>query len=128
MILITGGGGFIGCNTARELIDRGEDVLLVDKRSFEIPGFLSFLVIFLIILVREQVLGLSSLVLLGAATAVTAYFPQVEGPVGTLHTQCQAQRQGQREREQGGDPSKTAHSLTSSSSERTRRTSSADCS
>jgi hypothetical protein len=45
----------------------------------EIPGFLSFLVIFLIILVREQVLGLSSLVLLGAATAVTAYFPQVEG-------------------------------------------------
>ena len=45
----------------------------------EIPGFLSFLVIFLIILVREQVLGLSSLILLGAATAVTAWFPQLGG-------------------------------------------------
>ncbi|KEJ88218.1 MFS transporter [Sulfitobacter donghicola] len=45
----------------------------------EIPGFLSFLVIFLIIALREQVLGLSSLVLLGAATAVTAWFPQLTG-------------------------------------------------
>lgn len=45
----------------------------------EIPGFLSFLVIFLIIAVREQVLGLVSLILLGAATAVTAWFPQLTG-------------------------------------------------
>jgi hypothetical protein len=45
----------------------------------EIPGFLSFLVIFLIIVVREQVLGLVSLILLGAATAVTAWFPQLTG-------------------------------------------------
>ncbi len=45
----------------------------------EIPGFLSFLVIFLIIAVREQVLGLVSLMLLGAATAVTAWFPQLTG-------------------------------------------------
>jgi len=45
----------------------------------EIPGFLSFLVIFLIIFVREQMLGLVSLMLLGAATAVTAWFPQLTG-------------------------------------------------
>jgi predicted MFS family arabinose efflux permease len=45
----------------------------------EIPGFLSFLVIFLIIAVREQVLGLVSLIALGAATAVTAWFPQLTG-------------------------------------------------
>jgi hypothetical protein len=45
----------------------------------EIPGFLSFLVIFLIIAVREQVLGLVSLIMLGAATAVTAWFPQLTG-------------------------------------------------
>ncbi|WP_114962377.1 MFS transporter [Tritonibacter mobilis] len=45
----------------------------------EIPGFLAFLVIFLIIFVREQVLGLLSLALLGAATAVTAWFPTLQG-------------------------------------------------
>lgn len=45
----------------------------------EIPGFLAFLVIFLIIFVREQVLGLVSLMLLGAATAITAWFPQLTG-------------------------------------------------
>ena len=45
----------------------------------EIPGFLSFLVIFVIIFIREQVLGLISLILLGAATAVTAWFPTLGG-------------------------------------------------
>lgn len=47
--------------------------------SREIPGFLAFLVIFLIIFIREQVLGLLSLALLGAATAVTAWFPTLQG-------------------------------------------------
>jgi hypothetical protein len=45
----------------------------------EIPGFLAFLVIFLILVFREQVLGLVSLMLLGAATAVTAWYPQLAG-------------------------------------------------
>lgn len=45
----------------------------------EIPGLLSFAVIFLIILIREQALGLASLVLLGAASAVTAWFPSFGG-------------------------------------------------
>ncbi|KIN60235.1 MFS protein, permease component [Sulfitobacter noctilucae] len=45
----------------------------------EIPGFLAVGVIAIIIFVREQVLGLVSLVLLGVATAVTAWFPSMGG-------------------------------------------------
>ncbi|MEM9577748.1 MAG: MFS transporter [Pseudomonadota bacterium] len=45
----------------------------------EIPGFLAVGVIAVIMFMREQVLGLVSLVLLGAATAVTAQFPQLTG-------------------------------------------------
>ena len=45
----------------------------------EIPGFLAVGVIFLIIFVREQILGLVSLILLGGATAMTAWFPSFQG-------------------------------------------------
>jgi hypothetical protein len=45
----------------------------------EIPGFLAIGVIALIMIVREQVLGVVSLLLLGAATAVTAWFPSLGG-------------------------------------------------
>lgn len=45
----------------------------------EIPGFLAIGVIAILLFVREQVLGLVSLVLLGAATAITAYFPSMGG-------------------------------------------------
>ena len=45
----------------------------------EIPGFFAIGVIALIIFIREQVLGLVSLILLGVATAVTAEFPQMGG-------------------------------------------------
>ena len=45
----------------------------------EIPGFLAVGVIAVIIFIREQVLGLISLALLGAATAVTAWFPSMGG-------------------------------------------------
>lgn len=45
----------------------------------EIPGFLAVGVIALIIFIREQVLGLVALVMLGAATAVTAWFPSMGG-------------------------------------------------
>ncbi|MEL7099758.1 MAG: MFS transporter [Pseudomonadota bacterium] len=45
----------------------------------EIPGFLAVGVIAIIIFVREQVLGLVSLILLGGATAVTAQFPTIGG-------------------------------------------------
>jgi nucleoside-diphosphate-sugar epimerase len=41
MILITGGGGFIGLNLARDLADRGQSVLLVRRHAFNIPSFLA---------------------------------------------------------------------------------------
>ena len=45
----------------------------------EIPGFLAIGVIAIIIFVREQVLGLISLCMLGVATAFTAWFPSLGG-------------------------------------------------
>lgn len=45
----------------------------------EIPGFLAVGVLALLMLIREQVLGLVALALLGAATAVTAWFPSLGG-------------------------------------------------
>ncbi len=45
----------------------------------EIPGFLAIGVIAIILFVREQVLGLISLILLGVATAFTAWFPHLGG-------------------------------------------------
>ncbi len=45
----------------------------------EIPGFFAVGVIALIIFIREQVLGLVSLAMLGVATAITAYFPSLGG-------------------------------------------------
>ncbi|BAQ68289.1 major facilitator superfamily protein [Rhodovulum sulfidophilum] len=45
----------------------------------EVPGFLAIGVIALIMFMREQVLGVVALLLLGAATAVTAWFPSLGG-------------------------------------------------
>ena len=45
----------------------------------EIPGFFAIGVIAIIIFMREQVLGLVSLILLGVATAITAWFPSLGG-------------------------------------------------
>ncbi len=45
----------------------------------EIPGFLSVGVILVLLVMREQVLAMVSLVLLGVATAITAMFPSFGG-------------------------------------------------
>ncbi|MEY8117020.1 MFS transporter [Falsihalocynthiibacter sp. BN13B15] len=45
----------------------------------EIPGFLAIGVIAVLLFVREQVLAMVSLILLGVSTAVTAYFPSLGG-------------------------------------------------
>ncbi len=45
----------------------------------EIPGFFAIGVIALIMFIREQILGVVALVLLGVATAVTAWFPSLGG-------------------------------------------------
>jgi predicted MFS family arabinose efflux permease len=49
----------------------------------EIPGFLAFLVIWLLLLVHEQRLALVSLLLLGLGTAVVAEFPSFWGLMAT---------------------------------------------
>jgi len=45
----------------------------------EIPGFLAFAVIFVILIMREQTLAFWSLLLLGLGTAITGLFPTVVG-------------------------------------------------
>jgi hypothetical protein len=45
----------------------------------EVPGFLAFGVVFLLLLIREQRLAIVSLLLLGLGTAATGYFPTVLG-------------------------------------------------
>lgn len=45
----------------------------------EIPGFLSFAVVFLLLFLREQKIAYLSLILLGFGTAATGYFPSVIG-------------------------------------------------
>ena len=66
-------------NFVIELADfDGSDIGLLHTVR-EIPGFLAIGVIFLLLFIREQVLGLLSLALLGVATAVTAYFPTMGG-------------------------------------------------
>jgi predicted MFS family arabinose efflux permease len=45
----------------------------------EIPGFLAFGVVFVLILMREQTLALAALLLLGIGTAMTGWFPTAVG-------------------------------------------------
>ncbi|MDP5334163.1 MAG: MFS transporter, partial [Paracoccaceae bacterium] len=45
----------------------------------EIPGFLAIGVIAILMFMREQVLGMVALILLGVATAITAWFPTLGG-------------------------------------------------
>ncbi len=45
----------------------------------EIPGFLAFGVVFVLLLLREQSLALLALLLLGLGTALTGFFPSVVG-------------------------------------------------
>ncbi len=45
----------------------------------EVPGFMAFAAVFILILMREQTLALASLLLLGMGTALTGWFPSVVG-------------------------------------------------
>ncbi|WP_072908670.1 MFS transporter [Malonomonas rubra] len=45
----------------------------------EVPGFLAFAVVFVLLLFREQTLALTSLFLLGLGTALTGFFPSTIG-------------------------------------------------
>lgn len=56
----------------------GKDIGLLHSVR-EIPGFLAIGVIAVLLVLREQVLAVSSLVLLGVATMMTAWFPTMGG-------------------------------------------------
>ncbi len=45
----------------------------------EVPGFLAFGVVFVLLLFREQTLAILSLLLLGLGTALTGFFPSISG-------------------------------------------------
>lgn len=45
----------------------------------EVPGFMAFAVVFVLLVMREQTLALVSLALLGVGTAITGFFPTVVG-------------------------------------------------
>jgi predicted MFS family arabinose efflux permease len=49
----------------------------------EVPGFLSFAVVFVLLIIREQRLAYLSLLMLGLGTAATGYFPSVIGLYAT---------------------------------------------
>ena len=49
----------------------------------EVPGFIAFTVVFLLLLMREQTLAWTSLALLGIGTAITGLFPTVIGLYAT---------------------------------------------
>jgi len=49
----------------------------------EIPGFMAFAAVFLLLIMREQTLALVSLLLLGLGTALTGYFPSEIGLYAT---------------------------------------------
>lgn len=49
----------------------------------EIPGFLAFLAVYLLLVMREQTLALGSLALLGIGVALTGYFPSAYGLYAT---------------------------------------------
>ncbi len=56
----------------------GADIGLLQSLR-EIPGFMSFAVVWILLLMREQMLAYVSLVLLGIGTALTGFFPSMAG-------------------------------------------------
>lgn len=66
-------------NFAYELLGFTGREIGIQQSVREIPGFLSFLAVFLLFLMREQALAYVSLFLLGLGVAVTGYFPSAMG-------------------------------------------------
>ena len=56
----------------------GRDIGILQSLR-EIPGFLTFTVVFLLLVIREQRLALLSLLLMSAGVAITGYFPTLLG-------------------------------------------------
>lgn len=66
-------------NFAIEVADFGGREIGILQSLREIPGFLSFAIVYLLLLIREQRLALLGLLLLGLGTALTGFFPTTIG-------------------------------------------------
>jgi len=62
----------------QELSFTGQEIG-IQQSIREIPGFLSFLAVYLLLLMREQTLAYVSLLFLGVGVAITGYFPTALG-------------------------------------------------
>ncbi|MEM9097114.1 MAG: MFS transporter [Pseudomonadota bacterium] len=93
MLLLMSGGVWFGLSLWMVLINNfAVEVANFDGAATgwretvrEIPGFLAFLVVFLIRFIREQTLAIISIFLLGAATMVTSQFPSFWGILFTTY-------------------------------------------
>ena len=93
MLLFMQAGVLFGLSTWMVLINNfAVEVAAFDGRDMgwlqtvrEIPGFLAFLVVFLIRFVREQTVAIVALFLLGGATMVTSAFPSFWGLLLTTY-------------------------------------------
>lgn len=93
MLLVMSGGTWFGLSLWMVLINN----FAVEVANFdgsmtgwresvrEIPGFMAFLVVFVIRFVREQTLAVISIFLLGAATMATSQFPSFWGLLATTY-------------------------------------------
>jgi hypothetical protein len=70
-------------NFAVERAGFGGDAIGALQSIREIPGFLAFTVVWVLLLVKEQRLALASVALLAAGTAVSGFFPSFWGLVAT---------------------------------------------
>jgi len=93
MLLVMAGGTWFGLSLWMVLVNN----FAVELAGFdgsdtgwretvrEIPGFLAFLVVFVIRFIREQTLAVLAILLLGAATMVTSQFPSFWGLLITTY-------------------------------------------
>jgi MFS family permease len=56
----------------------GKDIGMLQSLR-EVPGFLAFTVVFLLLIIRQQNFAIVSLILLGIGTALTGFFPSILG-------------------------------------------------
>ena len=66
-------------NFAVEIASFGGKEIGILQSLREVPGFLAFTVVFLLLIIRQQNFAITSLILLGIGTAMTGFFPSTLG-------------------------------------------------
>ena len=89
MILIIGGLGFVGSNTAQAMLEAGEDCVLTQHRSDQIPAFLENQVDKRIFIEKADVADMDALLALAKKHKITGIVNLVTGgiPTGTTAVQ-----------------------------------------